>query len=146
MTALLLITGIGADGRSCAARNSPVNLHADTDIEGIAYAQLYETPRASSIEFKEGRTSSLYELGVPVGAVSWKMVEYAPEVTYSMHYTDSIDMDIVMSGSADLVLGDGVHHLCAGDSVVITGVDHAWRAGPEGCRISVISLGARSPQ
>jgi hypothetical protein len=44
-----------------------------------------------------------------------------------MHYTDSIDMDIVMSGSADLVLGDGVHHLCAADSVLVTGVDHAWR-------------------
>jgi hypothetical protein len=28
-----------------------------------------------------------------------------------------------------------------GDCVVITGIDHAWRAGPSGCQISGIMLG-----
>jgi len=48
---------------------------------------------------------------------------------------------IVLSGSIELILDDGEHPLVAGDHVVVTGVDHAWRAGPDGCRISIISLG-----
>jgi hypothetical protein len=37
-----------------------------------------------------------------------------------------------------------LHPLAAGDSVVVTGVDHAWRAGPDGWRLSITTIGASS--
>jgi quercetin dioxygenase-like cupin family protein len=52
----------------------------------------------------------------------------------------------VLSGSVDLILDDGVHHLDEGDMVVMTGVDHAWKAGPDGCRINAILIGTPPSQ
>jgi quercetin dioxygenase-like cupin family protein len=62
-----------------------------------------------------------------------------------MHHTDTIDYDIVLAGSVELTLGDGVHPLEAGDCVVIAGIDHAWRAGPQGASMSVTLLGSTPP-
>ena len=47
-----------------------------------------------------------------------------------MHHTDTLDLETIISGSVDLILDDGAHHLEAGDMVVMTGVDHAWRPDP----------------
>jgi quercetin dioxygenase-like cupin family protein len=63
-----------------------------------------------------------------------------------MHHADTVDLDVVLAGSVDLILDDGEHPLAPGDSAVVTGVDHAWRAGPEGCRLSVMTIGAAPPQ
>jgi hypothetical protein len=42
--------------------------------------------------------------------------------------------------------GSGVpadrHLLAVDDGVVVTGVDHAWRAGPEACRLNIMTVGA----
>jgi hypothetical protein len=62
-----------------------------------------------------------------------------------MHQTDTLDFDLVVAGSMDLVLDDGPHHLGVNDCVVVTGVDHAWRAGPDGCTLSVFLLGTPPP-
>jgi hypothetical protein len=63
-----------------------------------------------------------------------------------MHHSDTIDLDFVVSGRIHLVLEDGAHTLEEGDCAVITGVDHAWRVGPEGCTLSVVLLGMPPPQ
>ncbi len=73
------------------------------------------------------------------------MLDYAPGMGFSMHHTDTVDFDTVLSGSIELILDDGAHPLVAGDHVVVTGVDHAWRAGPDGCRMSIVSLGVSPP-
>jgi quercetin dioxygenase-like cupin family protein len=73
--------------------------------------------------------------------VRWLIVEYEPDTSFSMHHTDTIDFDTVLAGSVELVLDDGVHALDLGDSVVETGVDHAWRAGPDGCTLTVVGAG-----
>ena len=82
--------------------------------------------------------------GIASGAISWIVVEYAPRVAFTMHNTDSVDLDTVLAGSAEITLDDGVHELAVGDCVVVTGVDHAWRAGADGCRLSVMSIGVPS--
>jgi hypothetical protein len=63
----------------------------------------------------------------------------------AFHQTDSIDFDLVVEGSIELRLDDGDHSLVAGDCVVVTGVGHAWRAGPEGCVMSVVVIGTPPP-
>jgi quercetin dioxygenase-like cupin family protein len=45
----------------------------------------------------------------------------------------------------ELTLDDGTHLLEAGDCVVINGVDHAWRAGPEGCTMGFAVYGTPPP-
>jgi hypothetical protein len=42
-----------------------------------------------------------------------------------VHHTDAIDFDVVVAGSINLVLDDGVPKLQADDCLVITGADHA---------------------
>jgi quercetin dioxygenase-like cupin family protein len=134
-----LVTGVDAAGRSCAARSDQVTLGAG--LEGLRYAMMYATPTLPTISTGGGRAAGSLDLGVRAGAMDWKVLDYAPSMEFSMHHTNTVDFDTVLSGSIELILDDGEHPLVAGDHVVVTGVDHAWRAGPDGCRISIISLG-----
>ena len=73
------------------------------------------------------------------------VVELGPGSEAPMHHTDTLDLQTVLSGSVELLLDDGAHRLEQGDLVVLTGVDHAWRAGPDGCRLSAVLVGTPSP-
>lgn len=56
-----------------------------------------------------------------------------------MHTTDTVDIDLVVSGEVWLELDDGVEvHLRAGDCAVINGNRHAWRN--RSSRTSVIAV------
>ena len=139
----LLITGVDASGRSCAARDDRITLEGEAGLEGILYSVLYAAPPVPSIG--GGRVADFLDLAVPPGSMRWTMIDYAPGKAFSMHHTDTVDLDVVLSGSVDLILDDGEHPLAPGDSVVVTGVDHGWRAGPEGCRLSIVTIGASPP-
>jgi len=141
----VLVTGVDASGRSCAAQDGPVHLQGDAGLDGLLYAVLYATPSHPSIDGGAARVADLLDLAVPPGAVRWTMIEYAPGTTFPMHHTDTVDFDVVLSGSVDLILDDGAHPLAPGDSVVVAGVDHAWRAGPQGCRLNVMTIGVSPP-
>jgi quercetin dioxygenase-like cupin family protein len=73
-------------------------------------------------------------------------VHAGPLTSTTMHYKDTLDLVLVQEGSADLVLDDGAHPVVAGDLVVMPGVDHAWKAGPDGCRVVVVSVGTPPPE
>jgi hypothetical protein len=141
----LLVTGVDASGRSCAAQDGPVTLQGDASLGGLLFSVLYATPSLPSIPTGGGRAADLLDLVVPPGAIRWTVIEYSPGAAFSMHHTDTVDFDVVLSGSVDLILDDGEHPLAGGDSVVVTGVDHAWLAGPEGCRLVVMTIGALPP-
>ncbi|ORW53845.1 hypothetical protein AWB90_01750 [Mycobacterium paraense] len=106
---------------------------------------LYASRSLPSISAGGGRLADLLDLVVAPGALRWAAIEYAPGAEFAMHHTDTVDFDVVLSGSVDLILDDGAHRLAVGDGVVITGVDHAWLAGPQGCRLSVLTIGASPP-
>jgi quercetin dioxygenase-like cupin family protein len=145
MSGRLLITGVDASGRSCAARDDLITMQGDAGLDGILYSVLHATPALPPISTGGGRVAGLLDLVVPPGALRWTVIEYAPGAAFSMHHTDTVDFDVVLSGSVELILDDGGHPLEVGDSVVVTGVDHAWRAGPEGCRLSIMTIGASPP-
>jgi quercetin dioxygenase-like cupin family protein len=145
MSGRLLITGVDGSGRSCAGQDDLITLQGDASPEGILYSVLYAAPSVPSIAGGGGRVADLLDLGVPAGALRWTVIEYAPGAEFSMHHTDTVDFDVVLSGSVELILDDGEHPLVADDSVVVMGVDHAWRAGPEGCRLSVMTIGVPPP-
>ena len=85
------------------------------------------------------------DLNVAPGLASLAMWRFDAATEVPMHHTDTVDFDIVLSGSIELILEDGVHSLEAGDCVVMTGVDHAWRAGPKGCVLTAVALGTPPP-
>jgi quercetin dioxygenase-like cupin family protein len=143
MTGRMLITGVDTSGRSCATEQSAASLQAAPGADDVSYSVLYGTSSNPSISGPGGRIADKLDLGLADGAIRWTVIDYAPAAAFSMHHTDSVDLETVLAGSVELTLGDGVHQLCAGDSVLVTAVDHAWRAGPAGCRLSVMSIGVQ---
>ena len=85
--------------------------------------------------------AELIDQVLPPGHARWIVVDYGPHAETPVHHTDTLDLETIISGSVDLILDDGAHHLEVGDMVVMTGVDHAWRAGPDGCRINAVLIG-----
>ena len=73
------------------------------------------------------------------------LVDYGPGADTQHHQTDSWDFEVLLEGSVTLTLDDGPHEFRAGDCMLMTGVDHTWKAGSEGARISVVCLGTPPP-
>ena len=88
------------------------------------------------------------DVQLPPGIVRVMVIEHQPRQAHdgpttatTMHATDALDIIYVVSGAATFVLQDGEHPVVAGDCVITTGVDHAWRAGPDGTRFFVVGIG-----
>ncbi len=137
----ILVTGVDAAGRSCALRDDPVELQGAAGFGGLLFSVLHAVPSVPAIAAGVGRAAELLDLAVAPGAVRWMTIEYPPGAEFAMHHTDTLDFDVVLGGSIELLLDDGVHPLTPGDSAVVTGVDHGWRAGREGCRLNVLTIG-----
>ena len=114
-------------------------------MPGLSVDGLFKTAEAPPPPRPEGR-GDFIDLGVAPGLNSWLMWRFEAATEVPMHHTDTVDFDLVMSGSIELTLDDGVHRLESGDCVVMTGVDHAWRAGPDGCLMISIAIGTPPPR
>jgi quercetin dioxygenase-like cupin family protein len=137
-------TGVDDDGRSRLAALEPVALAARSSAPGLLSAIIAETTSAPPPSRPAG-SAILADLGVAPGLVRWFIVDYGPGIESPVHHTDTVDFDTVLAGSLVLTLDDGEHLLEAGDLVIVHGVDHGWKAGPAGCRLSVLSLGTPPP-
>jgi hypothetical protein len=131
-----LVTGVDALGCSCVVEETEFSIP-------ISGEPIYQTDTAPPPVRPPGRGADL-DLAVPPGFVRWAFAHFEPgqRGQMHMHHTDTLDLDTIIFGSIDLVLDDGPHRLEAGDCVVITGVDHEWLAGPEGCSWSVVMIGS----
>ena len=139
-----LITGVDATGRSCVVDETPLTPEPDPDNPGFASALAGVTSSSPPPARPEGAGHPV-DLGVEPGLVSWRIVDYAADLDFPMHHSDTVDFDMVLEGSLVLVLDKGEHGLEAGDVVIVNGVDHGWRSGPDGCRLSVCSIGTPPP-
>lgn len=138
-----LITGTDAEGRSCVVRVSDLTL--DTLAPGFSMGVPYATT-TSPPPTRPAGSAPLIDQGIAPGLVRWMVVDLGPGSETPMHHTDTLDLQTVLSGTVELILDDGAHPLEQGDLVVLTGVDHAWRAGPDGCRLSAVLIGTPSPE
>jgi mannose-6-phosphate isomerase-like protein (cupin superfamily) len=130
----------------------------DTDmvtapVEGIpalTMASLYATNQ-SPPPARPPALADTVEVKLAPGLVRWMVIHHEPHATHhatvatTMHHSDTLDFVYVQEGSAELILQDGLHDVGAGDCVVMTGVDHAWKAGAGGCRLMVVSIGTPPP-
>ena len=140
----VLITGTDAEQRSLVVGEEHVELNSLPDNSGFWFGNVFETIAVPPSARPRGHGEYL-DVGLAPGLVRWQIIDYAPGESYPMHHTDTVDFDLVLQGSIELALDDGAHLLHAGDGVVVTGVDHAWAAGPDGARLSVIFLGTPAP-
>ena len=136
------MTGVDTSGRSCVVEEREVAFGGV--VPGVGVDTMFDTHESPPSPRPAGH-SDMLDLGVAPGLAHWIVVEYEPGAVFPMHHTDTIDFDIVLAGTMELTLDDGVHPLAPGDCVVMTGVDHAWAAGPDGCTLSVIALGTPPP-
>lgn len=62
-----------------------------------------------------------------------------------MHTTDTVDLEVILSGEVILELDDGAERLLRpGDTVVQNGTRHRWRnPGPQPCLMAIFMVGAR---
>ena len=134
-----LVTGVDASGRSCVLREREVAFAEIVD--GLHVDPIFRTKATPPDPRPEGR-GDLVDLGVQPGQCSFAVWRFEPDTEVGMHHTDSVDFDVVLKGSIDLILDDGTHSLAPGDSVVMTGIDHAWRAGSGGCVLIAANLGS----
>ncbi len=132
-----IVTGVDSDGRSCVVEQSDLG----GPEEQVTLAQVFTTHTVVPGPRPVGKGADL-DLGVAPGHTRWLIVHWPPNATAHMHHTDTVDYDVVLSGSITLILDDGDHYLGPGDCAVITGVDHDWKAGPDGCTKSVVLLGS----
>jgi quercetin dioxygenase-like cupin family protein len=89
-------------------------------------------------------TSGSFKTTVEGGTV-FRIVCYQPGVTPRNHRTDSIDYAVVISGTIDMELDDGVVvNLKAGDVLVQRGTIHNWiNRGTEDCVIAFVLISAK---
>ena len=135
-----LVTGTDGDGRSCVVQDDVVVLADAPPPGGVAYGLLHTSAELPPPLSAPGPAKKL-DLGVQRG-LGWMVVRWDPGFEWPPHHTDSIDFDIVLDGSIELVLDDGAHPLGPGDAVLVTGTDHAWRSGPEGCTMAIVAIGS----
>jgi quercetin dioxygenase-like cupin family protein len=133
----VLVTGLEG-GRGCVIEDRTLQLEP---AEGInVWHTTAFAPASSPLHPNPGHAPYM-DIPVPSGSALWMVMDYEAGEHQAMHRTDTVDLDIVLEGSMSLTLDDGVHHLAAGDGVIMNAIDHAWTAGPDGCRMSVTFLG-----
>ena len=110
--------------------------------EGIRFPQTVFEVGIAPPPARPSSGGSHVEQGVPLGMLHWLLVQWEPNWEYpTMHHTDTMDFHCVVKGSVSIVLDDGPHELRQGDGVVVSGIAHAWKVGPEGCMTSSHLLG-----
>jgi quercetin dioxygenase-like cupin family protein len=131
-----LVTGVDSAGRSCVVEETEFSTPPAAPVTEVIYRTTTSPPPVRP----PGRGSHL-GVDAPPGIARWLFIQFQPGQRAEMHHTDSIDFDTVIAGDVDIVLDDGAHHLEPGDCVVVTGVDHGWVAGPDGCKFAALVIG-----
>ena len=129
--------GRGADGRSTVLRTKTVEA-AQVSPPMVAGFPLQTAMAPSDCEFLD-----LAAMGIecPPGTAFWGASRMVPGRVSELHWTATVDFDVVVSGTTVLVLEDGEVELGPGDCVLIDGAAHTWRAGPDGCEVMVLFVG-----
>jgi hypothetical protein len=136
----MIITGV-ADGKSCVVRTIDYGAQGGEFSMTPALAEM-----VADLRPRPAGKSDFADLGVPPGKVVWQRVSFPPNGEFGFHCTDTIDCHTIVAGSMELLLDDGPHRLAVGDCAMVTGVDHGWRVGPDGCTSSLMLLGTPSPE
>jgi hypothetical protein len=138
-----VITGLDANGRSCVISDDVIDVSTGRARAGRDKGTLSVLWQTSEVPPLVERPRDFPLLGtdnVPGGS-KWLILGWEPNVVRTTVRTNTLDYDTVLQGSCELLLETGAVPLGPGDSVVIPGTVHGWRAGGEGVVLSVVVLG-----
>jgi hypothetical protein len=136
----LIETGV-KDGKSCVVKETEI-VHDEGD--DISIVHLLDLAPARLPPRPEGK-GEFVDIPVAPGEARWYRVRFPASQLRRVHHTDTVDCHTIVAGSIELLLDDGAHLLGAGDSAIVTGVDHGWKVGPKGCVVSMIVFGTPKP-
>ena len=135
----MIATGF-RDGKSCVVQEIDCTPQGD-DLSTMEALSL----RLDALPPRPPGKGAFLDIPVPPGSMSWYRVRFPANQLRRTHHTDTIDCHTIIAGTIDLILDDGPHRLTPGDSAMVTGVDHGWQTGPEGCTVSMLIFGTPKP-
>jgi hypothetical protein len=147
----LLVLGLDEQGRSCVASETEVAPAPIEGLPGVTTASLFSTDQSPPPPCPPGLGTHSPNAIAP-GCVHWYIVDHAPArpdertAGTELHHRDAIDLVLMLEGSGDFLLADGAHPVRAGDCIVMAGIDHGLRAGPDGCRMMSFAIGTPPAQ
>jgi quercetin dioxygenase-like cupin family protein len=139
-----LIAGVDDAGRSCILSEVPIevrDIHAAGPSHRTEVFELTESPPPP----RPAARASYHETGIAPGHADFLVLQMPADIEHPMHHTDTLNFHVVVAGSLEVLLDDGPHRLDLGDSLVLPGIDHGWRAGPSGCIMTILNLGSIRP-
>ena len=158
-----IVTGVDEHGKSTVKSDGParVAFHAGstlaaTTIDGALAP--WPVPKAEAVVFElwnlDDQPAALTAdptIGIvepnydtPTAHTKWILTHMGPGLDVPMHATPTIDYGMVVAGEVELGLETGSVTVRAGDMMLINGVQHSWRSGPEGCVIATVLVGLRA--
>jgi quercetin dioxygenase-like cupin family protein len=138
------IAGVDGSGRSCIVQEIDVekrDLYTPGRSHRTGIYELRETPPPP----RPATRAPLHETGLEPGHMDVCVLQMPAGVEHPVHYTDTLNLHVINAGSVEVLLDDGPHLLNTGDSLVMPGIDHGWRAGPDGCIQTIMNLGSTKP-
>jgi quercetin dioxygenase-like cupin family protein len=140
-----LTAGLDNTGHSCIVSELPIedyDVHRDGPPARIDIFNLAQTPPSAPVSTH----AAYYDTGLAPGQMSICVLQMPAGVEPPVHYTDTLNLHVIVAGSVEVLLDDGPHLLDMGDTLILPPVDHGWRAGPNGCTQIIMNLGtARRP-
>ena len=138
--------GRGPDGKSVAVIDREVVLDFAPG-EAVAIDRIDFWPAAELAEgiagAVTGADSAFHRIAVDEGDLRWTFMCMAPGHVSKVHHTDTWDFNLVVTGDCICRLGAQDVHLFPGDTILMTGLEHQWRAGPGGCTVASVVRGMR---
>ena len=138
-----LIAGV-KDGQSCILSEIHIedrDVHRGGPSNRTDLFAVKETPPPQ----RPATKAAFHDTGIEPGHLDLCVLQMPANVEHPIHYTDTLNFHTIVAGSVDIVLDDGPHRLEAGDSLVMPGIDHGWKAGPSGCTQTIMNLGSARP-
>lgn len=139
-----LIAGVDDAGRSRIVTELSIkdyDVHASGPSTRNDVFKLRETPPPA----RSTTRASFHDTGLEPGHMDICVLQMPAGVEHPMHYTDTLNLHVIVAGSVEVLLDDGPHLLATGDSLVLPPIDHGWRAGPDGCTQTIMNLGSARP-
>jgi quercetin dioxygenase-like cupin family protein len=139
-----LIAGLDDAGHSCIVQEVPIEKH-DPYVGGPSHRTDIFGLRQSPPPMRGATRAGYHETGLEPGHMDVCVLQMPAGVEHPNHYTDTINLHVIVAGRVEVLLDDGPHLLDTGDCLVLPPVDHGWRAGPEGCTQTIMNLGTVRP-
>jgi len=172
-----VVTGHDAQGRAVVLTDTPApNVTVREATGGIVSTLLWVTDQTpADLNGTKDQADRVMGVPPPAGGSAFRIVEFPPFKQELMdtspetarkdwgmeghalpgvsprhphiHRTRTVDYIVVLEGEIDMLLDEGEVHLCAGDTLIQRGTNHAWvNRGHQPCRVAIIFTDATEPE